>query len=411
MKKFVRNLACGLMPVFFAVSLTTCDWLDYPLDEYHAEQTGTLAVKPVRTAEGRVAVGTDGYVCVAPGTQTIVIPLDNPRGYAVREDGLIGFPAGLPSGVTATARQSIDKNAIEITVSGAAGDEFPLSLTVKTAKEGRLLAKQALNLACVDFETRLETLSVSWGTFSFNPDAADYVINNIPASAETISYTPKNSAATVSISGGLTVTGNTVTLAVGSNTVTLRVTAAHGAAERDYRLFLTRSPASGAKSITAFTIGDLTVTSSGNQYGVINEAAGTIGITVPYGTGLTSLTPVVTHTGVSYSPLGEQNFTNPVTYTVTAEDTGTKDYTVTVTAGPNTNADLTDLTVDQGTLSPAFSRDTTSYTVNVANSVSSITVTASKSDVHTKISIDGTDYNSGTTASKTTNGLAVGSNP
>jgi putative cell wall-binding protein len=56
-----------------------------------------------------------------------------------------------------------------------------------------------------------------------------------------------------------------------------------------------------------------------------------IDITVPYGTDITSLEPVIVHSGASVSPTGPQNFTSPVTYTVTAEDATTKGYTVTVT--------------------------------------------------------------------------------
>jgi VCBS repeat-containing protein len=390
----------------FALLFAACDWFDYPLDVYHAEQTGTLAVETVRAVADHVALGTDGYVCVAPGTQTIVIPLDNPLGYAVREDGLAGFPSGLPAGVTVRAAQSADKNSIEITVNGIAmGHEFPISLTVKTAKEGRLLARQTLNVACVDFETRLDDLSVSWGTLSFHSDQSGYAINNIPVNAETISYTSKNSAAKVSISGGLEVQENRVMLAVGDNMVTVRVTAAHGAASREYRLLLTRILAPDSRRITGFVI-------KGNE-GVIDESSKTITVAVPYETDITSCSPKVEYEGASYHPTGVQDFTNsaatPVTYTVKAANETEQEYTVTVTKMANTNADLTGLTVSSGTLSPTFSGKTvSSYTVNVANSVTSITVTASKSDAYTTISMNGTEYNSGTTASKTIDNLAVG---
>jgi hypothetical protein len=55
---------------------------------------------------------------------------------------------------------------------------------------------------------------------------------------------------------------------------------------------------------------------------------------VPFGTDLTNLAPTVTHTGASYSPAGAQDFTGPVTYTVTAADGTTNAYTVTVTPAP-----------------------------------------------------------------------------
>ena len=84
-----------------------------------------------------------------------------------------------------------------------------------------------------------------------------------------------------------------------------------------------------AKSITSFTITGQTGET------VINESAHTIGITVPFGTNVTALVPMIAITGSSVNPASEvaQNFTNPITYTVTAADSSTQAYTVTVTIG------------------------------------------------------------------------------
>ncbi len=51
----------------------------------------------------------------------------------------------------------------------------------------------------------------------------------------------------------------------------------------------------------------------------------------------------------------------------------------------NNNADLSSLTVNQGTLTPAFSANATSYTVNVANNISNITVSATAADANATI--------------------------
>ncbi|MDD5639322.1 MAG: hypothetical protein PHR47_00760, partial [Candidatus Pacebacteria bacterium] len=54
----------------------------------------------------------------------------------------------------------------------------------------------------------------------------------------------------------------------------------------------------------------------------------------PYGTNVTSLTPTITiSTDATISPLSgvAQNFTNPVTYRVTAQGGAFQDYVVTVT--------------------------------------------------------------------------------
>lgn len=65
--------------------------------------------------------------------------------------------------------------------------------------------------------------------------------------------------------------------------------------------------------------------------GVISNGA--IAVSVPYGTDVSALTPIIVHTGVSVSPQSgvTVDFTNPVTYTVTAQDGTTTTYVVTVT--------------------------------------------------------------------------------
>lgn len=87
------------------------------------------------------------------------------------------------------------------------------------------------------------------------------------------------------------------------------------------------SAPSTACDITSFNIGE--------AIGVINDTDGTIDVEVPEGTALTSLSPVITVSpGASVSPASgtAQDFTNPVTYTVTAADgQTTKEYEVTVT--------------------------------------------------------------------------------
>lgn len=64
----------------------------------------------------------------------------------------------------------------------------------------------------------------------------------------------------------------------------------------------------------------------------INETIQTINVDVPNGTDVTALSPdIEISAGALISPVGEQDFTAPVTYTVTAEDGTTVDYTVTIT--------------------------------------------------------------------------------
>ncbi len=62
----------------------------------------------------------------------------------------------------------------------------------------------------------------------------------------------------------------------------------------------------------------------------------------------------------------------------------------------SSNADLSGLTLSDGTLSPVFSAGTTAYTASVGNSVSSVTVTPTVSDSSATVKVNGTTVASGT---------------
>jgi hypothetical protein len=85
-------------------------------------------------------------------------------------------------------------------------------------------------------------------------------------------------------------------------------------------------PAIVAKNITQFRFADFSVN------GTINNGTNNISVTVPNIVNLTTLVPTITHNGKSISPASgvAQDFTNPIQYTVTAEDNTTQNYTVTV---------------------------------------------------------------------------------
>ncbi|GHT97498.1 hypothetical protein FACS1894142_2180 [Spirochaetia bacterium] len=106
-----------------------------------------------------------------------------------------------------------------------------------------------------------------------------------------------------------------------------------------------------AKEITAFRVED-TVTNIWYA-GVVSEAASpkTVTINVPYGTNLTGMDTLITHTGASVSPASgaAQDFTNTVSYTVTAVDGSQAVYTVTVNVGTLTSKAITAFSVSDGT--------------------------------------------------------------
>ena len=159
--------------------------------------------------------------------------------------------------------------------------------------------------------------------FNFTSPAATGTVNE---GAKTIAVTVPFGTDVTSLTPSITHTGASVSPSGAqdfTSPVTYTVTAADNSTQT-YTVTVTVG-ANPAKAITAFGF------TSPSAVGTVNEGAKTIAVTVPFGTDVTSLTPSITHTGASVSPSGAQDFTNPVTYTVTAADSSTQTYTVTVT--------------------------------------------------------------------------------
>ena len=78
----------------------------------------------------------------------------------------------------------------------------------------------------------------------------------------------------------------------------------------------------------------------------MNSSASTVALTVPFGTTVASLVPSFVASSGATVKVGSttqtsgttaNDFTNPVVYTIVAQDGSTKTYTVTVTVSPNTS--------------------------------------------------------------------------
>jgi hypothetical protein len=142
----------------------------------------------------------------------------------------------------------------------------------------------------------------------------------------TVNYPYDNSSQITSLAPLITVTN--ATLSPASETaqdftgpVSYTVTAA-GDVQAVYTVTVKNSSA----KITGFSFVDPPVT------GTINESAKTIDIAVPYDTDITAMTPTITVSPRAAVPASgtAQNFTVPVSYTVTAEGGDTATYTVTL---------------------------------------------------------------------------------
>ena len=126
--------------------------------------------------------------------------------------------------------------------------------------------------------------------------------------------------------------------------------------------------------ITSFTVAGVSAN--------INQAQKTITATLPNGTDVSSLTPtVLTDNADSYTPIGAQNFSNPVIYKAIKGSQQTA-YTVTLSIAPpkSNDATLSSISVN-GTPLPGFQRTTYSYTYELpagTTDVPNVTATPNK---------------------------------
>jgi gliding motility-associated-like protein len=251
----------------------------------------------------------------------------------------------------------------------------------------------------------LSGLSVSNGTLSPGFATSNFFyIDTVSNATGRITVTPSVSVPI----GGLTVNGIPVTpgtasapiqLAIGTNTITVVVTAHDGLSSNVYTITVIR-PSTDANlywlNISKGTLSPVFATATTSY--TDNVANKILAVTVrpganPGSTILINGIPVAPKALSQPIPLNVG--TNTITVIVTAQDgVTTKTYTITVNRGPSNNTDLDWLNISSGTLSPAFDRGTTAYTDAVTNNVQSVTLRAGFNPIET-VTINGAPITSG----------------
>ena len=175
--------------------------------------------------------------------------------------------------------------------------------------------------------TKPKTFSII-GQITFNSTALAGVI--VSLSGTSTAQTITDSSGNYSFSGAAN--GNyTITASKSDYTFSLPISITVSSANITGQNFTATAVPSSAKVITSFSLNGV--------IGTINETAKTIAVTMPFSTPVINLVAIFTTTGISVkvgsivqtSGMTSNNFTSPVTYTVTAADATTQDYSVTVT--------------------------------------------------------------------------------
>ncbi|MCA2001587.1 MAG: hypothetical protein LDL51_06965 [Chloroflexi bacterium] len=206
------------------------------------------------------------------------------------------------------------------------------------------------------------------------------VPNGTDLSALVASFT--TSGASVKVGGVAQISGTTVNNFTAPLTYT--VTAADGST-KDYTVRVVIAPSSD-KDITDFRF------VNPNAAGVINGT--NISVVVPYGTDIAALAAHFTTSGSSVkigstpqiSGATVNNFTNPLTYTVAAEDGSTKDYSVTVTVAPNpSNKDITAFGFENLAVAGTIKGENISVTVPSGTDLTNLAATFKTTGVSVKV--------------------------
>ncbi len=264
---------------------------------------------------------------------------------SAKEISSFAFEASKNSGLTADAAGTITDTSIAVTLpSGTAVTSLTPTIAVSADASVSPASGEAKDftspvtytVTAQDGSTKVFTVTVTVAASSSAKDITQFTILDVngtisdtsiavivPGGTVLTSLTP-----TIAVSAGASVSPATGAAQDFTNPVTYTVTAADSS-QKTYTVTVTTAD---AKDITQFTISSVD--------GVIGGSH--IAVSLPSGA-LTSLTPtIVVSAGASVSPENgvAQDFSSPVTYTVTAADSSTKTYTVTVTVGA-TNKNMT----------------------------------------------------------------------
>jgi gliding motility-associated-like protein len=258
-----------------------------------------------------------------------------------------------------------------------------------------------LNISVLS-SANLSNITTSRGTLSpvFAPGTTSYTAL-VGSGITTIQVTPTaaDSTATIKVNGAAVANktaSGPIALAVGTNTITVMVTAQDGVTTQTYTIAVTRPVSSNDNlAFLAVTFGALTPAfSTGTTSYTVNVGNSLSFESVkPYASDSTSTIKVNGTAVTSGTVSGEIAMNagpNQINVVVTAQDgVTTQTYTITVNRAPSNSAYLYTLQLSSGTTAPFFQPYTYNYTSSVAYATSSITLTPTAIDSTSKIIVNG----------------------
>lgn len=186
--------------------------------------------------------------------------------------------------------------------------------------------------------TRFKLPVLGAGTINTNVTPHEIIFTNVPYEMDVSNLKP-----TVYLSyNGATLTPSATNAYNFATNNLFTVTAANGTDSRQYVVKLFKAVASSEKKITRFWVQGLKP-----GFPVVDSSSNTVYAILYNGYSVTALAPdieVSDHATVSPASGTVQDFSSPVTYTVTAQDGTTAQWTVTVIEAPSSDKDMVWLT-------------------------------------------------------------------
>ena len=267
--------------------------------------------------------------------------------------------------ISGDGKHDLEQGENTIVVTAIAEDGTTKDYTIKVTR-----VDPGVDVDKISDEARLSNLALKTGSFttSFDKDTYTYYTTTEDSSLNLI-VTPIEKNATYEIIGNEHFTK-------GTNEVSIEVTSPSGKVTKTYKIVVTKK-ASSNNNLEYIKVVGYALSPEFNRsttYYEVNvpEEIRTVVVTAK----AEDETSTITGTGrVSLKP-GK----NTVNVVVTSESGKVKTYTVVIIKPGSSNNNLINLDVSKGTLSPAFDKDTTSYTVTLPYEENTIDVIANVED-------------------------------
>ena len=326
-------------------------------------------------------------VDVASNVSEVTVSASKSDPGAVIQMGSVSFPAGTVSGqANFQLRDPGTSTPLPIDVIAPNGDKKTYTITV--------------NRAALSSDNNLRTLTVDSGALSpkFAAKTLAYTVEVASKISEVTVSAKKSDPDAVIQMGAVSIPAGTVSgqanfelgAAGTSTSISIDVTAPNGN-KKTYTITVNRllSSDNNLKALTV-TPGPLDPTFVSNQQDyTLNVATDITQVTV---TATKSdpdaiISGNVPNEGVATIPLDGPGTSKAISINVAAPNGNIKTYVITVNrAAPSSDNNLSALTITGGSLTPAFTSDGVTYTVDVAATEASVTVAATKSDPNAVIS-------------------------